>query len=94
MSEVKVYPVPQETAKNALIDDATYKEMYRPSLEEPDSFWAEQAEQFLTWFKKWDTVNNSDLAEARIRWFEGGKLNAAYNCVDRHLEKRDRKSVV
>ncbi|MBA1148568.1 acetate--CoA ligase [Ectothiorhodospiraceae bacterium WFHF3C12] len=94
MSEVKVYPVPQETAKNALIDDATYKEMYRRSLEEPDSFWAEQAEQFLTWFKKWDTVNNSDLAEARIRWFEGGKLNAAYNCVDRHLEKRGDQAAI
>ncbi|WP_163143068.1 acetate--CoA ligase, partial [Arhodomonas sp. KWT] len=88
MSESKVYPVPKDVADNALINREQYEQMYRRSLEEPDAFWSEQAEQFLTWFKRWDSVNTSDLAKGEIRWFEGGKLNAAYNCVERHLASR------
>ena len=78
MSEAKVYPVPAEVADYALLTREQYESMYRRSLEDPDAFWAEQAEEFLTWFRKWDQVNNSDLTEGRIRWFEGGKLNVAY----------------
>ncbi len=64
-----------------------YNELYERSLSSPDEFWAEQAEQYLSWEKKWDVVVQSDFEEARIKWFEGGKLNAAYNCLDRHIEK-------
>lgn len=88
MSESKVYPVPKDVADNALINREQYEQMYRRSLDEPEAFWSEQAEQFLTWFKRWDSVNTSDLAKGEIRWFEGGKLNAAYNCVERHLASR------
>ena len=64
-----------------------YEEMYRRSLDDADAFWAEEAEKRLHWFKKWDYVQNHDFDErAKIRWFEGGKLNVAYNCLDRHLE--------
>ena len=58
------------------------------SIEEPDAFWAEQAEQFISWFAKWDRVQNCDFETAKIAWFEGAELNVCYNCVDRHLEKR------
>ena len=64
-----------------------YNELYERSLSSPDEFWAEQAEQYLSWEKKWDVVVRSDFEEARIKWFEGGILNAAYNCLDRHIEK-------
>ncbi|MCC5857982.1 MAG: acetate--CoA ligase [Ectothiorhodospiraceae bacterium] len=93
MSDSKVYPVPAEVAREARISESEYKRMYERSLEEPDAFWAEQAER-LDWFKRWDKVNDSDLAEGRIRWFEGGKLNAAYNCLDRHLERRGDQTAI
>ncbi len=90
MSEEKVYPVPAEFAQQAHIDEATYHEMYRRSLDDPEGFWAEQAEKFVTWFKPWDKVLDwsYDKDDLHIKWFEGGKLNVAYNCIDRHLETR------
>lgn len=64
-----------------------YKELYERSLSSPDEFWAEQAEQYLSWVKKWDVVVQSDFEEGKIKWFSGGTLNAAYNCLDRHVQK-------
>ena len=93
MSDTKVYPVPAAIAKSAHIDADTYRSMYKRSLDDPDNFWAEQAER-LTWFKRWDTVNNSDLTKGEIRWFDGGRINAAYNCVDRHLETRGDQTAI
>ena len=87
MSE-KMYPAPAEFARQALLNEADYQRLYQRSIQDPDGFWAEQAETFLTWFKRWDKVDGSDLNEGRIRWFEGGTLNVSYNCLDRHLEKR------
>jgi acetyl-CoA synthetase len=88
MSDVKTYPVPAAFAANAHINEQQYNEMYRRSVEDPDGFWAEQAERFLIWYKPWDKVLDWDFGKGHIRWFEGGKLNACYNCVDRHLESR------
>jgi acetyl-CoA synthetase len=88
MSEVKVYPVPAGVAEHAWIDEKTYQEMYQRSVDDPDGFWAEQAEQHLTWFRRWDRVSDWDYTKGLIRWFEGGKLNVSYNCLDRHLESR------
>ncbi len=93
MSDSKVYPVPADAAKQARISEDEYQRMYRRSLDEPDAFWSEQAER-LTWFKRWDTVNNSDLTTGNIRWFEGGRINAAYNCVDRHLDTRGEQTAI
>ncbi|MGD8709370.1 MAG: acetate--CoA ligase [Ectothiorhodospiraceae bacterium] len=94
MSDSKVYPVPSDVASNALLNREQYEQMYRRSLDEPESFWAEQAENFLTWFKKWDRVTFSDLEKGDIRWFEGGKLNACYNCLDRHLDTRGDQAAI
>ena len=63
-----------------------YKEMYKESIENPDKFWSEIAENF-TWFKKWTTVRQFDFVEGHIKFFDGGKTNVTYNCLDRHLEK-------
>jgi acetyl-CoA synthetase len=62
-----------------------YQTMYRRSIDDPDAFWGEQAKKYLTWDKEWDFVLKYDFAEANIQWFGGGKLNASYNCLDRHL---------
>jgi acetyl-CoA synthetase len=88
MSDVHVYPVKPETAAKAYIDRAAYHALYRRSLAEPEAFWAEQAERFLDWERRWDTVADYDFKSAHIRWFEGGSLNVSANCLDRHLETR------
>ncbi len=61
-----------------------YKKMYDYSINEPEAFWSEQAER-ISWFKKWNNVWEWDFNKANIKWFEGAKLNACYNCVDRHV---------
>jgi len=63
-----------------------YRAMYDRSVNDPEGFWAEQAEQRITWFEKWHTVRQYDYHKAEIAWYLGGKLNACYNCVDRHVE--------
>ena len=79
-----IYP-PDELAKNAYIRSMDeYKEIYQRSIDDPEGFWAEMAEQ-LDWFKKWDKVLVENFAEGQHQWFVGGKLNVCYNCLDRHL---------
>ncbi len=86
MSDEKIYPVPDSVAAKAHIDQAEYDRLYRQSVDDPAGFWAEQADKFVSWFKKWDRVLDWDYSRGHIRWFEGATLNACYNCVDRHLE--------
>jgi len=88
MSEEKIYPVPESFAAQAHIDAALYQEMYKQSVDDPEGFWAEQAEKFVSWYKPWDKVLEWDYNEGKISWFEGAELNVCYNCVDRHLETR------
>lgn len=87
----ELYPVSAGFAKNALLDKSKYQEMYAHSVKDPESFWGEQAE-CLQWFKKWDSVKEvSFKAPVSIKWYQGGKLNVSYNCIDRHLDKRGDK---
>ena len=94
MSEVKIYPVAEVARGRAHINKEKYQEMYRRSIEESDIFWAEQAETFVTWDKKWDKVQECDYDNANIKWFEGAKLNVSYNCLDRHLETRGEQTAI
>ena len=88
MSEDKVYPVAESFASQAHIDAAGYREMYQRSVDDPEGFWAEQADQFISWSRPWDTVLDWDFSKGYIRWFEGAELNVSYNCIDRHLDSR------
>ncbi|MCG8427003.1 MAG: acetate--CoA ligase [Chromatiales bacterium] len=94
MSEDKVYPVPAELAASTHIDAAKYEEMYKRSVDDPDGFWGDAAEEFLTWSKKWDKVSEWDYHSADIKWFMGGKLNVSYNCLDRHLDTRGDQTAI
>ncbi len=94
MSEFSVHPVQADWEERAHIDNDTYLKMYDQSINDPDTFWAEQAEAFLDWDKKWDTVQDWDYHKAHIRWFEGGTLNVATNCLDRHLETRGDQTAI
>lgn len=69
---------------------ADYERMYKESVDNPEKFWAEYAEQF-TWRKKWDKVLSGDFKNLDYKWFEGGQINMSENCLDRHLEKRGDK---
>ncbi len=88
MSDQHSYPVPDAIAKEAYIDKEKYQEMYQRSIREPEVFWAEQAEAFLSWDEKWTQVRQYDFTKGEAEWFKGGKLNVSVNCVDRHLANR------
>ena len=88
MSEVKRYPVPDSFRQRALMDKTRYEEWYRASIEEPDTFWAARATEFLDWSRPWDKVSEWDFHTGDAAWFIGGELNASYNCIDRHLPTR------
>ena len=81
------YPI-IKTNRKPLIDSETYESMYQHSIKDGDDFWAEQAEAFVDWEKKWDKVSDVDYNQGKIAWFEGASLNVAYNCLDRHLAER------
>ncbi|MFC1985923.1 acetate--CoA ligase [Chloroflexota bacterium] len=86
MTEKRIFNPPKELSAGAYIkslDD--YKKIYQKSVDDPEGFWGELAEQ-LDWYKKWDKVLVEDFEEAEHQWFVGGKLNVSYNCVDRHLK--------
>src|SRR6056297_680856 len=62
-----------------------YKALHERSITDPEGFWAEQADTYLNWDKKWDSVLSYDFYEAHIEWFKNGRLNASANCLDRHM---------
>lgn len=88
MSESKTYPVKPDALANTWITDEKYQEMYQRSIEQPDEFWAEQANELIDWYTPWEQVQEVDYHKADISWFKGAKLNVSHNCLDRHLETR------
>ena len=87
-TETSRFPVPQEWADRAWVDDTAYQQMYDRSVKDPEGFWGEHGKR-LHWFKPYTTVKNvSYSGDVRIRWYEDGVTNACYNCVDRHLDTR------
>ena len=79
---------PKSILKNAYIHTKQYHAIYKQSLENPEKFWAEQARKFITWQQPWNKALSGGWDRLDVRWFQGGKLNAAFNCLDRHLAKR------
>lgn len=72
-----------------------YEKKYKSSVDNPEDFWASEAES-LHWFKKWDRVSEYDFINAEVKWFEGGKINVSYNCLDRHLTngRKDKTAII
>lgn len=95
LKEGRVFPPPKEISERAYIKSmAEYEAMYKRSIEDPEGFWAEIAEQNITWFKKWDKVLEYDFNKPYAKWFIGGKLNASYNCLDRNLAHSGNKAAI
>ncbi len=88
MSEIHLYPVPAQYARQTLMTRAQYDTWYRESIEHPETFWAARADEFLSFFCKWDCVVRADFHRGETRWFDGAELNVSWNCLDRHLASR------
>ena len=94
LDERRVFPPPKEFSEKAYIKSMDeYKALYKKSEEDAEGFWGEQAE-IIHWFKKWDKV--LEWNEPFAKWFQGGKTNIAYNCLDRHLEdgRADKTAII
>jgi acetyl-CoA synthetase len=95
----KIFPVPERVREKSYIKSREeYEKLYKESIENPDAFWAKMATERLAWFKPFDKNKVSswsfDAKDLHVRWFEGGKLNVSYNCLDRHLETKKNKAAV
>jgi len=90
------YPAPDSFAQQALIGSRqAYDEMYQRSIEDPEAFWGDMAGR-IDWFEPFTKVKSTSFKkdDLHIRWFEGGKTNASYNCIDRHLESRGEQTAL
>ena len=95
MAEQKVYPVPKEFENHTHIRNDQYLAMYGASINRSDEFWSQKANEFVTWFKPWNKLTESDFGQGEAKWFLGAELNASYNCIDRHLElKADHTAII
>lgn len=91
----QTFDIKEKISKEAYINESKYLDLYKKSMENSGNFWEEQAKKFITWDKTWNKVNDSDFKSGKIGWFLGGKLNACYNCLDRHLaEKKDQVAII
>jgi len=92
-----VYPVPESFRKKAYFKSRQeYEKLYRESIDNNDAFWTKIAEEYVTWDKKWDKVQDWKFSkqEVYLKWFINGKLNVSYNCLDRHLAKRGNQKAI
>jgi acetyl-CoA synthetase len=91
----ELFPVPADMAAAAHVDRASYDEMYRRSVEDPEGFWGEHGQR-IDWFKPYTEVKDVSYAkdDLHVRWFYDGTTNAAYNCLDRHLATRGDQTAI
>ena len=89
-----IIAIPANVDRKPLINKEEYEALYAQSINDPDAFWAKQAER-IDWIKKWERVKNTSFeGDISIKWFEGAKLNVCYNCVDRHIETRGAQTAI
>jgi acetyl-CoA synthetase len=95
MKEERTFPPSEEFKRKAIIKGIDeYNRIYQESIKDPPKWWESHADE-LEWFSKgWKKVFEWDVNEAKFTWFKGGKLNASYNCLDRHLKKRGKKIAI
>lgn len=96
MTTEKIYDIPANIAEKTYISPEKYEEMYQQSIDDPDTFWANMANEYITWSKPFDKVSDCYYRadDVQIKWFEGGKLNVTTNCIDRHLPERANQTAI
>ncbi|MEG1628867.1 acetate--CoA ligase [Pseudomonas sp.] len=87
MFDISAYPHADAVSKAAQLNQADYERLYRQSIEDPDSFWSDQA-SILDWIRPWSCIQQSDMKTGQATWFKDAQLNVSYNCIDRHLASR------
>ena len=86
MQEKRLFEPPAKGRDQAHVKSmAEYEAHYQRSMADPEGFWGERAKELLTWDKEWSKVLDADMHKPEIKWFQDGKLNVSYNCLDRHL---------
>ena len=95
MSQDRMFEPAAATIDRALITDSYYQTMYAESLADNDAFWARHGRR-IDWIKPYTEISDVsyDAADLHIRWFSDGTLNAAANCLDRHLEDRGDQTAI
>ena len=97
MADELVFQPPHKASSHAYISSMIqYEHLYEESIQDPEAFWAKQAEEFLHWERPWDTVVEWDFSKPSVAWFKGGLTNASYNCLDRHAigVRRNKAAVI
>ena len=97
LKEGKTFEPPVEGRDQAWVKSMDeYRAVYKRSLEDPEGYWGERAEELVSWDKKWDSVLEWDYNKPEIKWFDGGKLNMSCNCLDRHLTdgRRNKAAII
>jgi acetyl-CoA synthetase len=95
MADDTLFPVPDDCAQRAWVDDAKYQQMYKASIDDPEAFWAEQGKR-INWIKPYSKIKDVSYAheDVHIRWYHDGTLNASANCLDRHLGTRGDQTAI
>jgi acetyl-CoA synthetase len=88
MSEQHIYPVTEKAKAQSHLSLDEYLSLYQQSIDDPDTFWANQANRFLDWDQAFSKVYQGDMKAGKFEWFSDGKLNVSTNCIDRHLPER------
>jgi len=88
MFDISKYPQAEAVRQAVQLSADDYQRLYQQSVDQPEQFWAEQAEAFLDWSAPWSRVIQADLKTGEAQWFKDGQLNVSYNCIDRHLKQR------
>jgi acetyl-CoA synthetase len=91
---MKKYSLSLAEKENSIISEEDFNAEYLESINNPEAFWKIKAEETLDWFSNWNEVALSKMEVGEVEWFKAGKLNACFNCVDRHLETYGDKTAI
>jgi len=94
MSEQHIYPVSETSKAHSHLSLEEYLSLYQQSIDDPQTFWADQAKRFLDWSQPFTDVYQGDMKTGTFNWFDGGKLNVSVNCIDRHLPDRANQTAI
>ena len=91
---MKKYSLSEAEKENSIISEEDFNSEYLESINNPEAFWKIKAKETLDWFSNWNEVALSKMEVGEVEWFKAGKLNACFNCVDRHLETCGDKTAI
>ena len=91
---MKKYSLSEAEKENSIISEEDFNTEYLESINNPEAFWKIKAKETLDWFSNWNEVALSKMEVGEVEWFKAGKLNACFNCVDRHLETCGDKTAI